>query len=194
MSRTNDPMGMATAAMTFLLNEIGLGWPGVQKFLERVVDEKPGKVGYAPGAGATPILTESFGTTDLGESRFSIRFDWRIGEVFTTKGPSEQGIIYPPMIELASGTSLGELVGAINKHREPWIVMRNTSFLRTLFPSTPEGVEAHSRFHQVDPVEWWTKNGVTDEAAARMRPGGPLWRDMTEDVGGGSKWVLLGVE
>lgn len=186
-------MGMAATAITFL-TEIGLGWPGVGKLVELLVDQKPGKIGYAPGAGASPILTEAFGTKELGEERFSLRFDWTIGEVFATRGPSDQRILYPPMMEMATGNTMRELVEAINtKKGEPWIVMRSANFFFDLFPPDETGRVKLEAFHRIDPSEWWTDQGVSDEAVTRMRPGGAIWRDMTEDVAGRFQWVLLGV-
>lgn len=193
MSRTNDAVGMAASAIVFL-TDLGLGWPGVQNFLNRLIDEKPGKVGYAPNAGCTPILSESFGITDFGPDRFSLRFDWRIGEVFASKGESDQRVLYPNLTELASGRGLPDLIAAINRTGgEPWVVVRSANFFFDLFPASEEGRVAFEAFHRIDPADWWTEKGVTDQALTRMRPGGLLWRDMNEAVSA-SDWILLGVE
>lgn len=189
------PVNVAAAATNFLIEELGLPAEGVMALCSRIMDEKPTKVGYSPGVGCSPILSEVFGTTELGEDRFSVRFDWVLGEVFATKGPSDQRLLYPVLTELACGTTLEELRDALNRASgRPWVLMRSAKFFYTLFPDDESGRKLLESFHLVSPWDWWVKQGISEAGLERMRPGGLIWRDMDEATSGRHEWVLLGAE
>ena len=194
MSSTSAPANMMASLIEVLSEDLGLAMEGIQNLLVRIMDEKPTKVGYSPGVGCSPMLKESFDLPDFGNTKFSFRFDWVIGEVFFKYGESDQMILYPHLEELGSGSTMIELVNKLNAvtWKQPWVILRSAGFFFSLFPADEAGRDSLNKFHLIEPHDWWHQHGVPDLALSRFRPGGILWKDLPEKVAGETAWILLG--
>lgn len=106
-------------------------------------------------------------------------------------------VLYPVVVERASGDSMEDLVralnGAVGKWR-PWVLLRRASFTHDEFGNPMKADRAGDwELFQSDPDTFWKKRGVTDAALANMRPDDLLVADMTEADAAG-RWLLLGAE